>query len=307
MAESRRTGYPPRPGMATHAPSPSPRPSATPTPAAARSPSRGGATSQPTRRRVAHDAEAGGGIEVERKGALVWNARGILTRGKIEYLRDYTKMNNPYIVAIVETHLNKDIEAAEIKIDNYELFRADRKDRSHGGVVLYVRKDIPAVLTLSFSNSVCEALAVKVKVLDLMIAILYRPPASGLKDFDEMIKTVKNVFEEDDTPNKLWAGDLNFPWLDWKLNDGRNEATLTSKAQDKIQSNILLDAMEEMYLSNYSREPTRAQNVLDLVMTNNPDMVIDLTVTACAHLSDHNQLEFEMHHHYMLPKMLKKE
>ena len=144
-------------------------------------------------------------------------------------------MNKPYIVAIVESHLNKDIEAAEIKMDNYELFRSDRKDRSHGGVLLYVRQDIPAVQTLSFSNSVCEALAVKVKVLDLMIAILYRPPACGLRDFDEMIQEVKNVFEEDDTPNKLLAGDLNFPWLDWKLNDGRNEATLTSKAQDKIQ------------------------------------------------------------------------
>ena len=215
-------------------------------------------------------------------------------------------MNKPYIVAIVESHLNKDIEAAEIKMDNYELFRSDRKDRSHGGVLLYVRQDIPAVQTLSFSNSVCEALAVKVKVLDLMIAILYRPPACGLRDFDEMIQEVKNVFEEEDTPNKLLAGDLNFPWLDWKLNDGRNEATLTSKAQDKIQSNILLDAMEELYLSNYSREPTRAQNVLDLVMSNNPDMVIDLKVTASAHLSDHHQLEFEIFHQYKLPKMLKK-
>ena len=81
----------------------------------------GGAASQPTRRRLAPDAETGGSIEGERKRALVWNARGILTRGKIDYLRDYTKENKPYIVAIVESHLNKDIESAEIKPSQMEV------------------------------------------------------------------------------------------------------------------------------------------------------------------------------------------
>ena len=121
---------------------------------------------------------------------------------KIQYLNDLTKVSNLLFIAITETHLNSNILDAEIQINNYALFRQDRKDRSHGGTACYVHSSLCSNIIESRSNSFCELLMIEISDLDLVLAVVYRPPHSPEKAFRSVIV----------------LGDFNFPFVqDWNI------------------------------------------------------------------------------------------
>ena len=62
-------------------------------------------------------------------------------RNKIPFIAELAKEKTA-IIALTETHLNKDIKDAEMKIENYTAFRVDRENRSHGGTITYLRDNI---------------------------------------------------------------------------------------------------------------------------------------------------------------------
>ena len=50
--------------------------------------------------------------------------------------------SNALVSALTETHLSPDILDAEVQIEGYTLFRADRILRSHGGVAMYAVNEV---------------------------------------------------------------------------------------------------------------------------------------------------------------------
>ena len=72
------------------------------------------------------------------------NIRGLFPKSnqnKIPVLRELAIDENRDILALTETHLNNDILNAEISMQNYTIYTADRIARSHGGVALYINHD----------------------------------------------------------------------------------------------------------------------------------------------------------------------
>ena len=113
------------------------------------------------------------------KEGVLLNIRGLYpnnNKSKIQYLNDLTKDSNLLFLALTETHLNKNILDAEIQIGNYNLFRQDRKDRSHGGTACYVHSSLCANIVESRSDCYCEIWIVEISDLDLIVATIYRPP-----------------------------------------------------------------------------------------------------------------------------------
>ena len=82
------------------------------------------------------------------------------------------EINHSLGIGLTETWLSEDIENAEIQIEDYSIYRADRGYRSRGGVAAYFRSDLLCKTAFSFSNSVCEALLVKCKKLDIVFGVL---------------------------------------------------------------------------------------------------------------------------------------
>ena len=127
-------------------------------------------------------------------------------------------------MAMTETWLynHKD---AELGIDGYKLFRADRKRqkrarvRFSGGVGCYVRLDIASTMEIvvNFSNGVVELLALYSKVHNLYIATIYRQPddivgnhRSTDKEFQQAIDKLKTSLSSlpNPSPNVIFCGDL---------------------------------------------------------------------------------------------------
>ena len=79
------------------------------------------------------------------------------------------------------------------------------------------------------------------------------------------------------------CGDFNLPCINWSL----TFPTVSSPA-----ANFMCDLVCDNYLHQMVVAPTRYQNLLDLVFTNQPDIVVGVQVVDNLPLTDHNAVQF---------------
>lgn len=91
-------------------------------------------------------------------------------------------------------------------------------------------------------------------------------PHRKQKDIDELKKSIDKLFSSPSTKQSIIAGDFNCPNINW------DTLHVPPNSPDRqIQSN-LIDTMNNNYTQIHN-EPTREQNILDLVFVTNPSLV----------------------------------
>ena len=126
-------------------------------------------------------------------------------------------INVPFI-AVVETWLKPCIADAQLNIDNYNLYRADREIAKCGGVLLYINNDIIIDCTSSYDDNMCNGVISLSKQSKCFISCIYRPPNSGEKSFSELLNFIQSFIDKHDPHNKFYNfifGDFNFPQISW--------------------------------------------------------------------------------------------
>ena len=162
-------------------------------------------------------------------------------RNKVKYLCDTAKESNAPFIVLTETHLKPEILSAEVRIEGYSLYRSDRgPGKSHGGVAIYLRDDLTGQLVVAASNSMCETLVIKVKTLNLLLIVVYRPPNSSLECFDEAMKicqkSIDDVISKDaKVKDILMMGDFNLPCISWQNGKIYNRE-VANKSKEKQQA-----------------------------------------------------------------------
>ena len=212
---------------------------------------------------------------------------------KINFLGELCKENK--ILILTETHLKPDISDEEVQIPDFNIHRCDRRaDRKCGGVAIYTHNTLQVneSSVLTFSNSVCELLALKLVEPSLHILCLYRPPDTSSDEFQECLSEVKKYMDKipprDDV---VLIGDFNFPFLKWYEieNVVIHEAKSGSTRDEQKQANSLLDLAENFFMSQIISEPTRINNTIDLAFTNSSDILTNIKIDIASNkLSDHN-------------------
>ncbi len=200
---------------------------------------------------------------------------------------DILKEKNSLFIALTETWL-ADHKDAEVEINDYRIIRADRSrikkkyGRHSGGVALYIRNDVSSTFkpVLQYSNSVNELLIVYSKKENILISVIYRQPddsshghPSTYKEFSEILKKLKDTFDtfaEDTLPDIFMLGDFNLPHASWP--DG--SSTKGASSDEKQCLYLLSELANEFTLQQCICKKTHKDgNVLDLVWTNNRDLV----------------------------------
>ena len=211
-------------------------------------------------------------------------------------LSEWCEENKPQVACIIETKLKPEILDTEVKINNYNIIRSDRKTRTCGGVAIYLISNLAYNIILQFSNSVCEALAIKIPSNNTVICGFYRPPDCSPTEFTEAINQVKVVLKNNEDSDIIFTGDFNFPEMDWsepllrKLKCSQNSYSPTN------QLNTLLSLTDEYFLQQLITKPTRNNNVLDLVFTNITDTPHECTTSVYKSFSDHNLVKLVLQH-----------
>merc|ERR1711872_846008 len=204
------------------------------------------------------------------------------------YLNALTAQTNPVFLALTETHLKGQYDA-EIWIENYTVLRTDRRKRKGGGVALYIKNEVldDHEKTVSFSDDVNDLLITTLVNENLIIILLYRPPdekeTSPLK-FHGIFNKIREYIEgrQEDV---LLIGDFNFPKINWDTYTLGGRTT-----NEKAQGEILLNFVNEYSMTQFVSAPTRKKNTLDLVITNNAQMIQSVIVTPTVP-SDHDMVE----------------
>ena len=189
------------------------------------------------------------------------------------------------VAAFCETHLNPSMKEAEIRMEDYAVFRADRQDRNKGGVVIYLRKDAAAdaELLASGSDGVVEYVVVHIKSYNLVIANVYRPPATPTNCFSPVIQKIKECISglSGTMPSIMICGDLNLPGTCWET----GENSLGSR-DDKTAVETMMQLQNNLFMSEIVKQPTRGRNHLDVCFTNSADKILDVE-TEDTVISDH--------------------
>ncbi len=198
-------------------------------------------------------------------------------KSKIKFLLDVCTECTLFI-CLCETFLHQDIIDSEISMSGFTIIRCDRSERTGGGICIYLKESICYDVLLSFSNSVCELLIVKLNQPALIILLLYRPPSCSSSDFEPIInKMFSCMFElSSPLPNIILLGDFNLPNMDW------------SNPKHCFISRALCPFIDSFFLEQLVTEPTRINNVLDLIFSN--DDVIDCISVCKTVISDHSLL-----------------
>ena len=217
--------------------------------------------------------------------------------------------SNSLLIAVTETWLHHGVLDAEVchNIPGYSILRCDRTGRDGGGVALYLRDDLTGDVLGTFDNGVCQLLVVQVHQLDTIVAAVYRPPDTRLEEFKPLLKKLDETLSGLPSPNPIVTvmGDFNLPkatvkwltsedgWLVPSVADHREGETVGGN-QDRLQASQLINLASKHSLIQQVDMATHAIEILDLVFTNDADLVSSVQADDWPSFTDHKLITIDV-------------
>ncbi len=225
------------------------------------------------------------------------------SKEKVEIKKEYFGEDNILIANLTETWLDSTIKDV-VEIEGYNIFRGDRKrregesqDREGGGTAIYLHEKLEANQISEFSNGVCDMVAVMIPEIQTVNIVVYRPPKTKSSEFNPILKEIQKIFKnlEKPDPTIILSGDFNFPFVKWKrMSDNsciweyKTYANATKDEKDQFEK--LLSICNNQFMLQIIEEPTREENTLDLIFTNEMSLITKIEVNK-TNYSDHNIIE----------------
>ncbi len=169
------------------------------------------------------------------------------------------------MVAIAETWANSAYIESELSFPGYESFRKNRKHKKGGAVICYVKSTLPAVKidkqdTESYDSVYVEITANNKK---LILATVYGPPKQQAADDIALYQELHSLTQSKEA---IITGDFICPNIEWRQLTGDHEG------------NGFIEMVENSFLTHVVTQPTRENNLLDLVLESDPDLIRDCEV-----------------------------
>lgn len=158
---------------------------------------------------------------------------------------------------ITETWLHSGILDSEITPPGYKIYRKDRDSRG-GGVALLFLDCLQVQRLPDIAGTECVIAKVFLDDFHLIIAGFYRPPHCDVF-FDALNEFLCTTSIH--CKNILLAGDFNVPSVDWST----DFPDALCAAAEPLTDIVLFHALTQLV-----KQPTRAQNILDLFPVNDP-------------------------------------
>jgi hypothetical protein len=189
----------------------------------------------------------------------------------------------PDIIIGTESWLKAGEQSSEcLPTDTYAVERRDReKDNNKGGVFIAAKKDLIMVREEELMTD-CELLWCKFNLAGsktLHVGAYYRPHVQDADSLEALDTSLSRLESRVNQPVIL-AGDFNFPGWDWKNNQVKPGCPYPNL------HHRFGDLLDDKGLSQLVEDPTRKDNVLDLIITNNPTTVDQVKVIPG--ISDHD-------------------
>ena len=126
-------------------------------------------------------------------------------------------INIPDVIILTETWLNYKIDDQELGLNNYYVYRRDRKLKNDkivkgGGVLIAIAKSLKssAISNIQTSNTVIDELYVKVKLknnIKYVFGVVYIPPYAVVKDYQIHIENAEKISYQFKDHKFIYCGD----------------------------------------------------------------------------------------------------
>ena len=130
-----------------------------------------------------------------------------------------------------------------------------------------------------------------------MNIVVYRPPDANINSFTKILEKVREILSKVKAPEPtvLLSGDFNFSFIKWIREEHggcRWEEKVRSGAtrDGKKQLEKLNEEVDRFNLVQIIEEPTREENTLDLVFTNEVSLITQVEISK-TDMSDHNRIK----------------
>lgn len=226
------------------------------------------------------------------------NCNGI--SNKLAELKTIACNENYDILCLTETHLNPNITDAEIYIDNFTIFRGDRKDnREKGGSIIYVYNNIACSILESFQCNDSLAVLTKLPSYQLAIVCIYRSQSISYTDNLKMIEQIRNLKSLISSGiDVLMVGDLNLPNVLW--DSGSVTAPSTTKNRQLLLQKKFINVFQDVGLQWQLKDGTITrrriyngtlqESLLDQILISDNNLVLDCSIDAHVGKSDHRAI-----------------
>lgn len=174
-------------------------------------------------------------------------------------------LNHSFQVTAVSESWLKDHNAPLYCLEGYQAEHNVRPTRGGGGVSLYIRDGIEYTIKkeMNHQNSVIESLFIEISkgqignCSDLIIGVIYRPPNTDIKLFNEYMLNILEMIKNENKPSYL-LGDYNL-----NLINAENH-TLTQEFLDLMYSHALFPS-----ITKPTRVTTTSATLIDNIFCNN--------------------------------------
>ena len=214
----------------------------------------------------------------------VYYANSRSMRNKMDDIRALVCTEEIDIIAFTETWINLDTRElpVEYQIAGYKLFHTDRQTRKGGGVAIYVRDNLKCEINKEIKTE-RNTETIWIELSDgrekLITGVIYRPP--NLDSVNERL--IWDEMRRASIHNKVCiVGDFNLGQIDW------TDLTGNSESED------FLETIQDCFLSQHITEPTRGNNILDLVLSNRENLISNVEVGNELANSDHKEIRFQL-------------
>ena len=191
---------------------------------------------------------------------------------KKDQLQSMVDSENTDIVVGTESWLSASIYDSEIFPPNlgYTVYRRDRQTQTTGGgIFIMVRNTFISTMKSQFNTS-CEVMWVEVEVRGtkpILKGAYYKPKELDEESLSQLKPSLDSILQSGKYSTVLLSGDFNLPSMNWK-------AETTSPGCKNISYyEQFLTILKDSNLTQLIDEPTRGENILDLIFTTNPTLL----------------------------------
>lgn len=216
---------------------------------------------------------------------------------KLDELQILADNNDADIIAITETLLknmpaNTKPEDFAFSLKGYSSIQ-NYKGR---GLCFFIKESIDYVHILDYDAyfDTCIFVQIKTYADKLTLGLIYRSPSLTGDDNVQLINMIDKVAKNHRSlkQNLFLIGDFNFPGIDW-------EQETTQHVLDSHIESTFLSCIQRNYLYQMVDQPTHKRSeqtptLIDLIITNDPDIIGDISYNAPLGNSHHLLLEFNI-------------
>lgn len=153
----------------------------------------------------------------------------------------------------------------------------DRTHKKGGGLAIYIKSFLNPMLHAKFKENVLSVSIRDSTNKHFLILVVYRLPHTNILH-DEILYNYLTSTMKDKAC--IIMGDFNCRNVNWENQSGDREAE------------TLLNFINDNFLFQHVKEPTRLGNILDLVLTTDEDLIREVKIRENIGTSDHMTVEF---------------